>query len=53
MNYHKKGPASGAPEIIAAFSARLYGSKSEKLLEDVAKAVADSAEGAQNKDIPK
>jgi predicted site-specific integrase-resolvase len=51
----EEGPASGAPEIIAAFSARLYGSrgeKSEKLLEDAAKAAADGAEGAQNKDAP-
>jgi hypothetical protein len=52
----EEGLASDALEITAAFSARLYGSRSEKnkkLLEDVAKAVADSAEGAQNKDMPK
>jgi predicted site-specific integrase-resolvase len=48
-------PASGALETATAFSARLYGprsNKSKKLLEGAAKAAAGSAEGAQNKDIP-
>jgi excisionase family DNA binding protein len=47
--------ASDVLEIATVFSARLYGpmsKKNKKLLEDVAKAAADSAEGAQNKDIP-
>jgi predicted site-specific integrase-resolvase len=51
-----EGLASGALETATALSARLYGpgsKKSKKLLEGAAKAAAGSAEGAQNKDMPK